>query len=149
MAKTSRILIAPLLSMLLLSSGLATTSAGAATSSVVTTVTTTAPIFEFYGFFGPSQTALSCQLTYNQNAYCESYTPSLTHNATVTSKGVVTTCVGASCGSNAGIGTPDLGPRTLVRAGNVSCLIGQLKVTCTNTSGKGFVFTAKTITKLG
>ena len=118
--------------------------------TIDTTVVTTVANFEFNAYFGPSLAPISCELLHNlkesatkrfTQAYCMSATTKLVHHATLSASGVVKRCVGVQCGSNPGMGTPDLNPGTLVRSGPFTCVIATSAVTCTVADGKGFVFT--------
>ncbi len=128
------------------------TAYGAGRSRVVinTTVVTTLPNFEFNAYFGPPTPSISCELVHrvkesatmqSTQAYCMSATTELVHHATLSASGVVKRCVGVQCGSNPGLGTPDLNPGTMVRSGPFTCVISKSGVTCTVADGKGFVFT--------
>lgn len=125
---------------------------GAAVPKVTidTTVVTTVANFEFNAYFGPSMAPISCELLHNlkesgtkrfTQAYCMSATTKLVHHATLSASGVVKRCVGVNCGSNPGLGTPDLNPGTMVRSGPFTCVISKSAVTCTVDDAKGFVFT--------
>ena len=118
--------------------------------TIDTTVVTTVANFEFNAYFGPSLAPISCELLHNlkesatkrfTQAYCMSATTKLVHHATLSASGVVKRCIGVQCGSNPGMGTPDLNPGTLVRSGPFTCVIATSAVTCTVADGKGFVFT--------
>ena len=118
--------------------------------TINTTVVTTVANFEFNAYFGPSMAPISCELLHNlkesgtkrfTQAYCMSATTKLVHHATLSASGVVKRCVGVNCGSNPGLGTPDLNPGTMVRSGPFTCVISKSGVTCTVADGKGFVFT--------
>jgi len=115
-----------------------------------TTVVTTLANFEFNAYFGPPSPSISCELLHRlresatmraTQAYCMSATAKLVHHATLSASGVVRRCVGVNCGSNAGLGTPDFSPGTMVRSGPFTCVISAAAVTCTVASKKGFVFT--------
>lgn len=127
------------------------TPASAASSrtklAITTNVTTTLHNFEFNAFFGPGVAQISCELDHNlgdpgskpfTDAYCMSYTTKLVHNVRLSPSGKAVTCVGAQCGSNPGLGTPDFSPGTRVRSGPFTCVITTGSVNCTVASGKGF-----------
>jgi hypothetical protein len=118
--------------------------------TINTTVVTTVANFEFNAYFGPSMAPISCELLDNlkesgtkrfTQAYCMSATTKLVHHATLSASGVLKRCVGVQCGSNPGLGAPDLNPGTMVRSGPFTCVIAKSGVTCTVADGKGFVFT--------
>ncbi len=136
------------------------TPAGATTAPAVkvsTIVSTTLPVYEFTTWFGVSAVEISCEIDYRAHpgaaspaneAYCMSTSARLTHHVTVTSSGIVKSCTGAACGSNAGLGTPSFYPGTEVRSGPFVCDISAHAVTCRARGRHGFVLTASTISRL-
>ena len=148
--------IAALLIAGLLGGGVPVAASGAVRASVVieTTVTTRVPNFEFNAYFAETQPTISCELDNHLKgsgatsltvAYCMSSTARLVHHVTLSSSGVVKTCVGTRCGSNPGLGTPNLAPGTKVRSGLFTCVISKKAVTCTVAGGRGFSITLSTI----
>ena len=122
-----------------------------------TTVTTSLPNFEFNAFFGPPFPVISCELDHNfkspgakpfSQAYCMSSTPKFTHHVVMMTSGALKKCVGATCGSNPGLGTPDFAPGTMVKSGPFTCAVLKKAVKCTVASGHGFALTLSTITKI-
>ncbi len=148
------------LSLALVVAATAAGPAGASTPptvKVVTVVTTTVPVYEFTTWFGVSAVEVSCEIDHHLKvsatavanvAYCMSTSKRLTHNVTVSSVGVVKTCVGPQCGSNAGLGTPSFYPGTEVRSGPFACVVSAHAVTCREHGERGFVITATSITKV-
>jgi hypothetical protein len=135
----------------------ATTAYAASSSStkpITPSVTTTLAVFEFNAFFGPPFTQIDCELDHNlrspgakplTEAYCMSITTSLVHNVRLSPAGLVKTCVGSQCGSNPGLGTPDLAPGTRVRSGPFTCVVATGNVSRTVANGRGFSISLTTI----
>ena len=124
---------------------------------ITTVVTTTVPIYEFTTWFGVSAIEISCEIDHHgsssatpvaNEAYCMSASSRLTHHVTVSATGVVKTCRGAACGSNAGLGTPSFFPGTEVRSGPFACVVSAKAVTCRAHGLHGFIITASSITRL-
>ena len=119
-----------------------------------TVVRPSASVYEFYAT--PGQ--ISCELDNNFNtgsgqtlteAYCETNSASHTQNVRLSATGAVKECVGAACGSNAGVGTPTLATGTTVESGPFRCVVDAADVRCYVASGQGFKITTTTITTLG
>jgi hypothetical protein len=134
-------------------------ASGATKSKVAinTTVVTTLSNFEFNAYFGPPKSDISCEILHRfpmsgsrhvSWAYCMSATTTLVHHVTLSSSGVVTRCVGVRCGSNAGLGTPDLAPGTKVESGPFACVVTANAVTCKVATGRGFRITVNAISVL-
>ena len=103
------------MSLVALGSFVVSTKVAAAVSppkvAIDTVVTTTLAVFEFNTFFSPAAVVISSEIDHNfknpaapplNEAYCMSTTTTFTHHVTLSTTGVVTKCVGASCGSNPG-----------------------------------------------
>ena len=149
------VLVCGFLGALALSASTSATAAG--TSTINTSVVTKVPNFEFNAYFGEGRAQISCELDVHltsagskpiNEAYCMSYTAKLVHNVRLAPSGIVKICVGASCGSNAGDGTPDFSPGTRVRSGPFTCVVEARAVRCVVASGRGFVIDTASITKV-
>ena len=132
-------------------------SAASARPRIDTVVTTTLPVFEFTTYFDPPRVNISCEIDHDvkragapsmNEAYCTSTSARLTHHATVSATGLIRTCVGPTCGSNAGLGTPSFAPYTLVRSGPFSCYILPGHVRCQEHAARGFDISATMITPI-
>ena len=82
-------------------------------------------------------------------AYAMCLTVSPARRASLSAAGVVTTCMGESCLSNAGVNTPTLAYGTETGAGPFTCVSLTAGMTCTVSSGKGFSISTSGITNVG
>lgn len=145
-----------------------TTSSTSSTSTTSTQVTTTTTVITRV----PMQTAtggeflsptrnISCEVNSAPPAgsmdasgkplapYAMCLTVSPARRASLSAEGVVTTCMGESCLSNAGVNTPTLAYGTETGAGPFTCVSLTVGVTCTVSSGKGFSISTSGITSVG
>ena len=81
--------------------------------------------------------------------YAMCLTVSPARRASLSAEGVVTTCMGESCLSNAGVNTPTLAYGTETGAGPFTCVSLTEGMTCTVSSGKGFSISTSGITNVG
>jgi hypothetical protein len=82
-----------------------------------------------------------------QAAYCFSLTPP--QHATMDAAGVVQQCQGQTCLSNPGLNTPVMPYGTSMTLGPFTCLSATTGVTCTISTGKGFMISTSGIVDVG
>ncbi len=82
-----------------------------------------------------------------QSAYCFSKAPP--QHAQMDAAGMVQKCQGENCLSNPPVGTPTMPYGTKMVLGPFTCLSATTGVTCTVTSGKGFVISGSGIADVG
>jgi hypothetical protein len=93
-------------------------------------------------FLSPSRN-ISCEIDYQRDpgipdeTYCQTMSPP--QSARLSADGVVTNCVGSSCLGNAGVRTPTLGYGESTGIGPFSCQSQVNGVTCSVSSGRGFI----------
>ena len=100
-------------------------------------------------FLSPSGN-ISCEVDFsptNEGALCLTLQPPRSVNMTV--DGTLTQCMGVQCLSNAGVGTPTLAYGTETGVGPFRCVSATTGITCTVTSGKGFMINTAGITTVG
>ena len=100
-------------------------------------------------FLSPSGN-ISCEVNFsptNEGALCLTLQPPRSVNMTL--DGSLTLCTGMQCLSNAGLNTPTLAYGTETGVGPFRCVSATTGVTCTVTSGKGFVINTAGITPVG
>ena len=133
-----------------------------ALASTTTTVITRVPMQTATGgeFLSPTRT-ISCEVSSAPPAtsmdasgkplapYAICLTVSPARRASLSAEGVVTTCTGESCLSNAGVNTPTLAYGTETGAGPFTCVSLTEGMTCTVSSGKGFSISTSGITNVG
>lgn len=147
-----RFRVGPILTALVVIAVIITASVLTRHHSVAPTLHESVKVYEF--FATPSQ--ISCELDNAAGrgagpalteAYCTSTTVHRTQNVRLSAHGTVTTCVGPTCGSNAGLGTPTLARGTVVTSGPFRCEVAANSVSCKITTGQGFSITSATIIK--
>ena len=138
------------------------TTAPASTTTTTTTVITRVPMQTATGgeFLSPTRN-ISCEVNSAPPAasmdasgkplaaYAMCLTVSPARRASLSAAGVVTTCMGESCLSNAGVNTPTLAYGTETGAGPFTCVSLTEGMTCTVSSGKGFSISTSGITNVG
>ena len=143
------------------STSAASTTSSSAPASTTTSSPTTTTIPGVPTPLVPMQTAtggefvspsgnISCEVDFsptNQGALCLTVSPPRSVNMTV--DGVLTQCMGPQCLSNAGLDTPTLAYGTATGVGPFRCVSATTGVTCTVTSGNGFMINAAGITPVG
>ncbi len=100
-------------------------------------------------FLSPSGN-ISCEVDFsptNEGALCLTLQPPRSVNMSV--DGTLTQCMGVQCLSNAGVGTPTLAYGTETGVGPFRCVSATTGITCTVTSGKGFMINTAGITTVG
>ena len=106
---------------------------------------------QYVAFYSPTRN-ISCELDYQRGdmpdvAYCQSDSPPASVRMDRT--GALSICRGETCLGNAAPGTPVLGYGQTMGTGPFSCASEESGVTCTVTSGRGFVISSSGITSAG
>jgi hypothetical protein len=96
-------------------------------------------------FLSPSRN-ISCEIDVRQNynmpdvTYCQSNSPP--QSVHMSADGALTTCNGATCVGNPGIGTPILAYGQSTSLGPFTCASATGGITCTVGSGRGFTISS-------
>jgi hypothetical protein len=103
-------------------------------------------------YYSPSHN-IGCEVNYGRGSgvpdetYCQTESPA--RSVRMSTSGTFKTCTGPSCLGNAGQGTPTLGYGQTAGVGTFNCRSEADGVTCTVTSGRGFVISNTGITSVG
>jgi hypothetical protein len=125
----------------------ATTSTAVSTSTTTTTAATVTPVpcpsagsATVCEFYSPTQN-ISCEIDPTTELCLTLQPPQAAHLA---ADGTYTTCTGATCLSNAGVGTQSLAYGTSTSNGTFTCVSRQTGMTCT-AAGKGYTISTSGI----